>query len=184
MYNSVLVRFLMKIWNTLESWYENSLVNKIGNSISKFFKTISKGSVAKEIFTEDVDIIENTLFYRIYSKLVDIYNNIFKKMNDGLKPAKENSIYSKTVNGLFKNNLELIKTFSIFFMFFGIGIIINSFIRGIFLSGAVIGSIILILLGLFILYLDELVIVILENSWFVNFIINIFKVEEGGDQWW
>lgn len=184
MYNSVLVRFLVKIWKTLESWYETSLVKRISSSIKNFFRKLSYGSVIKSIFKKDLDIIENTWFYKLYSKFIDFYNGMFEKGNKNLKEVKKGSIYSRTMDGLFKNNLELIKTFSIFFMFFGVGVIINSFVRGIFLSGSVIGSLVLILLAIIILNLDEKVIDILENSWLVDFTVRIFKVEEGGDQWW
>ncbi len=184
MYNSVIVRFLMKIWNALVSWYENSLVKKLGNTIKNILGKLTHGSVFTSIFSDDLDIMENTFIYKVYGRIIDFINKIFGKINNGLKPAKEKSIYINTMDSLFKNYIELIKSFTVFILFFAIGVIVNSFIRGIFLSGAVIGSIVLIVLGLIILYLDNRIGDIIENSWVINFVFSIFKVEEGGDQWW
>ena len=184
MYNSVIIRFLVKIWDILVFCYEKSLVKRIGSSIGKLLSKLSKASIFKSLFTEDLNIIENTFLYKVYENVIDFYNNISKKMNTGLKKIQRASITSGTLDKLFKDNLDLIKTFSIFFMFFGIGVIINSIVRGTILVGSILASVILIIMGLIVLQLGEKTLVILNNSWIVSFVLNMFRVEEGGDQWW
>lgn len=184
MYNSVIVRFLVKVWDTLVFYYEESLVKKIGGSIRSLISRLGEGSVLKSIFTSDSDLMENTLFYRVYTSIVDWINRVLTKINQAIKKLQKTSVVSDSLNNLFKDYLEIIKTFSIFIMFFGLGIILNSFIRGMGMSFSVVASIVLILISILVLSLGERVLDILENSWTIGFLVNLFRVEEGGDQWW
>lgn len=184
MYNSVVVRFLVRIWEALVFYYDKSLVKRIGQAIGGFFSRISRGSVIKSIFTDDLDILENTIFYRIYGGAVDLYNRLAEKINKNTGRAQETSEVSQALGGLFKDNLELVKTFSIFAVFFGLGLVVNSLARGLVLSVSNIGALVLIALGLIVLSLGEKNIEIFNNSWTVNLVLDMFRVEEGGDQWW
>lgn len=184
MYNSIIVGFLVKIWDLFVLGYEDSLVKKIVDGIKAFISFLFKGSIVKGIFTGDKRIILESKFYKVYSWILEKIDMVLNRLNKYIKKIGNNSIVYNNMFNLFKNEIEIIRTISIFFLFFGIGVIINNIRIGAFAGRSYIISIILILGSLIIINIGNNLNDILNSSCCYNFIKDLFSIDEGGDQWW
>lgn len=185
MYNSIIVGFLVKTWNVFVSGYEYSLVKKVADGIKNFIYFLFKGSIVKGIFTEDKGLISKSRLYMIYSWILKKLDIALKKINNYLGNIGANSGVYNGIYKLFRNEIEIINTISVFFLFFGIGIIINNLRIGAFAGKSYIISIILILGSFIATALGENINRILENSYCYNFVKDLFVIDdEGGEQWW
>ncbi|MGN9163733.1 hypothetical protein ACTNDY_00410 [Tissierellaceae bacterium HCP3S3_D8] len=184
MYNSLVVGFLVKIWNIFVSLYEGSLIKKIIDGIKKVFAFMFKGSIVKDIFTKDNHIIEKSVFYRIYSWLAKIYEKIWTGINRYMKKSGKTSFVHKNISVLFKDDIKVIGTISMFIFFFCTGVIVRKFLDGYLLGRTTIISIILIIGSLVTISLKDNIKEILNSSYVYKFIESLFTIDEGGDQWW
>lgn len=95
MYNSVVVRSLVRLWSFFSGFYQQSFVKKVADSIVRFFVFLFNGSEVEEIFVSEKSLIEPSVFYRIYSWIVDLANKILKTINFTIKRwEKGSSIFS------------------------------------------------------------------------------------------
>ncbi len=184
MYNSLVVRFLVKIWNIFIWGYNNSFLKKIGDVIKKAITYLFFGSVIKNIFVSDKSIIEMSLFYKLYVKIVDTINKLIKHINKYTKRIGNNSIMYKSLSKLFKDNSEVTNTIFSFIMFFGIGIILNNVFRGLWSGRSYIIAILLILISLIVINLKDRYSEILKGSFVFGFVMSLFAIDEGGINWW
>ena len=173
MYNSLVVRFLVKIWNIFIWGYNNSFLKKIGDVIKKAITYLFFGSV-----------IEMSLFYKLYVKIVDTINKLIKHINKYTKRIGNNSIMYKSLSKLFKDNSEVTNTIFSFIMFFGIGIILNNVFRGLWSGRSYIIAILLILISLIVINLKDRYSEILKGSFVFGFVMSLFAIDEGGINWW
>ncbi len=125
MYNSIIVRYLVKLWDFFSGYYEKSFVKKAADAKLGFLRYIFKGSVVKDVFTSDKSLIDLSFFYKIYSWLVDIINKILKIFNSCFKRLEVNSIFFSLIRGfnksfnkvIDKTNIKKILLNSIIFKF-------------------------------------------------------------------
>ena len=184
MYNSLVVRFLVKIWNAFIFGYNNSFVKKLADWIKRSVTYLFFGSVTKDIFVSDKSIIEMSLFYKIYVKIIDTISKLIKDINTYIKNVGNNSIMYKSLSNLFKDNQEVGNTIFSFILFFGIGIILNNVLRGLWSGRSYIVAITLIIVSIIGIMLKDRYSEILKGSFVFRFIMSIFDVDEGGINWW
>ncbi len=184
MYNSLVVGFLVKIWNIYVSLYEGSLIKKIADGIKKILAFLFKGSIVKDIFTQDSHIIEKSVFYGIYSWFVKMFSRIWRGINRYTHRIRKTSFFYKNISVLFKDDIRVIETIAAFICFFCIGVTVRKFLDGYFFIKTTIISIILIIVSLVTISLKDNIKEILNNSYVYGFIESLFTIDEGGDQWW
>ncbi len=184
MYNSLVIRFLVKIWNLFIFGYNNSLIKKIADFMKKSISYLFFGSVTKDVFVSDKSIIEMSLFYKIYVKIVDTISKWFKGINNYIKSIGNNSIMYKSLSSLFKDNNQLANTIFSFILFFGIGIILNNVLRRFWSGRSYIIAFTLIIVSLIGMTLKDRYGEILKGSFIFRFLIGLFTIDEGGINWW
>lgn len=184
MYNSLVVRFLVKIWDGFIIGYDNSIIKKISIAIKKAITCLFFGSVTKDMFMSDQSIIENSLFYKIYVKITDTISKLFKKINNYIRSIGNNSIIYKSASSLFKDNVEVGNTLFSFILFFGIGIIGNNVLRGLWSGRIYIIAIGLIIVSIVGIMLKDRYSEILKGSFAFRFMMGLFTIDEGGINWW
>lgn len=184
MYNSLVVRFLVRIWDLFMFGYDNSFIKKIADFIRKSITYLFFGSVTKDIFVSDKSIIEMSLFYKIYVKIVDTISKWIKSINSYIKSIGNNSIMYKSLGNLFKDNEEVANTIFSFVLFFGIGIIINNVLRGLWSGRSYIIAIVLIIMSISGIMLKDRYSEILKGSFVFRFVMSLFTIDEGGINWW
>lgn len=184
MYNSLVVRYLVKIWNAIIFGYNNSLIKKIADWIKKSIAYLFFGSITKDIFVSDKSIIEMSLFYKIYVKIVDTISKLLKSINDYIKSIGNNSIMYKSLSKLFKDNDQVANTIFSFIFFFGIGIVLNNVLRGLWSGRSYIVALALIIVSIIGIMLKDRYSEILKGSFVFRFVMSLFTIDEGGINWW
>lgn len=184
MYNSLVIRFLVRIWGLFIFGYNNSFIKKIAERIKKSVTYVFFGSVTKDIFVSDKSIIEVSLFYKIYVKIVDTISKWIKSINNYTKRIGNNSIMYKSLSNLFKDNNEVANTIFSFILFFGIGIIINNVLRGLWSGRSYIIAVALIIVSIIGIMLRDRYSEILKGSFVFRFVMSLFTIDEGGINWW
>ena len=184
MYNSLVVRYLAKLWDVFTVNYEESLVKKSVNIIRKVVELLFRGSFVKNIFVSKKGFIDSSIFYIAYSFTLDILGKILKSCNLYFKRIGEHSLVYKNTKSLFRNDKELIRTVMVFVLFFGIGIIGINLTKGYFSGSSYIVAFGLVILSIVGLCFREDYKSILNNSLIYNLVKVIFTIDEGGDQWW
>lgn len=184
MYNSIIVSFFVRLWKFIEREYEKSFIKKMIDSIKKIFSYIGQSSYFKRIFTSSNSLIEKSFVYHIYKLILKLLNKILNLIR---RFIGENSYYSiayRNINNLFKTKVEVIRTFSVFILSFGLGIGINNILRGYTSGKSYIVAIMLVIASLIALSIKENYKKVLGNSWFYSVIVGLFAIDEGGDNWW
>lgn len=184
MYNSVFVGLLAKIWRVLTESYQYSLLRKFNHFIGTIIKRISEGSNVVRLFTSSRSLIEESLLYDIYSRIVHGINELFISLRKGIEKNNPGSIIYNTVYDLFKDEVHLQRTFYVFFISFGAGIITNNLMRGFFAGKSYLVALALISLSIIGLNAKQDYSTILKGSHFCSFMKSIFTIDEGVDQWW
>lgn len=111
MYNSVVVRSLVRLWSFFSGFYQQSFVKKVADSIVRFFVFLFNGSEVEEIFVSEKSLIEPSVFYRIYSWIVDLANKILKTINFTIKRWEKGSSLFSVMMGVNRAfNMFVVKT--------------------------------------------------------------------------
>lgn len=184
MYNSVVVNVLANIWRVLAEGYQYSLLKKFNHFVGSGIKKLSKGSNVVKLFTSNRSLIEESFLYQIYCKIVDVINKIFIALRRGINKNNPGSIIYNTVYNLFQGGVQVQRTFYVFFLSFGIGIIVNNVIRGFFAGKSYIVALALIFASIVGLKVKDDYEGILRGSHFCAFIRSVFTIDEGVNQWW
>lgn len=184
MYNSFIIRFSMKIWDIFVLGYEDSLVKKIVDGIIACTSYLFKGSIVKDMFIEDKQMISKGSFYKVSSWILEKASLLLRSLNNYIKKIGNSSVIYKSIYNLFEDEIEIIRTISIFFLFFGIGVFVNSLRIGDFNIGHYLFSTILIFGSLIIIFMAKNLKDILYNSHSYNFIKDLLTIDEEGEQWW
>lgn len=96
MYNSITVRILMKMWNALAIGYKHSLLNRFVSYMIRNISTLSRGSYIARLFISNRSLLEESLFYIIYSNSVDFINRFIKSIRDWVGKYNSKSIAYNT----------------------------------------------------------------------------------------
>ena len=185
MYNSLTLRIFFRVYNTFALAYEKSFLKSMVDAFSKWILYLANGSILIGIFTKNLILIDRSLFYGLYSKIVDFGTNILKRLNNLFKKLGSESILYKNTSKLFGTSIDLIRSLAVFLLFFAIGVIVNNLIQGAFSGRSYIISLGIIVVTVMAIALGEGLEQLLNNSFVYRFIMDLFIIDdEGGDQWW
>lgn len=184
MYNSFIVRIFVGAYDAFTLAYEGSILKRIVDAFKKCILYLTNGSIFISIFTKNLDFIEKSIFYRLFSSILDFGTNIFKRLNKFFKKIGEESVVYNSFNKLFGANAALTRSLAVFVLFFAIGIVFNNLIRGFFSGRSYVVSLVLITGTMVVIALGEGLEKLLNNSFVYRFIKDLFIIDEGGDQWW
>lgn len=184
MYSSIVVKVLVKIWHILSVGYEYSIFHRIIKPIRNKLITFSKSSRVMKFFTSSRSLLEESLFYSIYTKFIDIINRFITSIRRYIQKNSSNSIIYTTVQNLFSTENDIINTFFVFFMAFGIGIIVNNIFRGYYSGRSYVISLVLIIVSSVGLIGRLDVKEVANGSITFRFIKSIFTIDEEVDRWW
>lgn len=184
MYNSIIVRSLTRIWNALAVGYKYSLLNRLVGYILKGIAFLSKGSCIVRLFTSNRSLLEESLFYVIYCNSIDLINRLIKSIKDWVGKYSSSSFVYNTIYKLFSTEKNMMQTFFVFFMTFGLGIIVNNVLRGYYSGRSYVISIILIIVSLVGLIEDVDIKGVFKGSYVFRLVESIFTIDEEVDRWW
>ncbi|WP_427340334.1 hypothetical protein [Caloranaerobacter sp. DY30410] len=180
MSNSFVLNMLHRIWDNICIFYDNSCLKAINCRIGNYFKFLSNGSVVIHFFTNEKSLFQSSLFYKVYTHLIDKLMCIFYCSRKVVKKYKDNSFLYKAVSSLFQNEQEGFYSVSIFIITFSLVTITINIIRG----GVIISNLLLLILliiGIFMFKTRKYFADIIRNSFFVNIIRNLFMIDDGGE---
>ena len=184
MYNSFIVRIFVGAGNAFSLAYNGSILRRIVDIIKRSISYLTNGSIAVDIVTRSFRFIENSIFYRLFSKVLNFFSKIFGRLNNLFNRIGEESITCNVTKKLFGTDIALIRTLSAFIFYFAVGIILINLDKGSFSGRSYIVSIILILGAILVINMGENLKASLEDSSVYGFLKNLFIIDEGGDQWW
>lgn len=182
MYNSVLINFLAKLWLNVEKVYKHSLLAKIVKSLGKAKDYLFQSSKIKYFITEDTEVIESSLSYKIFERFIKSINRIFTKINESLNKVTSGSIIWRSKERAMKEDETFYKSILALSITFLLSMVIVNLLRGyvkyLFL-------LIPIIILLFLFKNIKMFIIGMKNSAIYCFIKDLFVLdEEGGNQWW
>lgn len=183
MYNSLFVSLIVKIYRFIVCQYDKSLLKKIINFFGEKLSYLSNGSRFKNIFKSQDYLIEKSLIYSLYSKFMKSLNKTIDKLRALIKRISRSSLVYKSIKSLFKTKTEVLRTFFVFTLSFGLGLLINNIIRGHYSGRSYLVAIIAIVASIIGISLRENYKQILKESWFYRFIYSVFSIEEGTNSW-
>lgn len=185
MYNSFIIRIFVGAFDAFTLAYEGSILKRIVDAFKRCILYLTNGSIFISIFTKSFNFIEKSVFYKLYSKIMDFGTNILKKLNNLIRKIGEESIVYNSFSKLFGTNIALVRSLAVFVLFFAIGIILNNLTKGAFSGRSYVVSFVLIIGTTMVIALGDGLEKLLDNSFAYRFIIDLFTIdEEGGDQWW
>ena len=184
MYNSYTVSGLSRLWHSINSFYKYSTIKKINDSIIWGLKAIFSGSQVVRFITNGKSLIESSIFYTIYRKLICLIESLFNKLRSLVKQYKRESLLSRVVTSLFESNIAAIGTISLFIIAFSATNIVIDAINGNIKTYG--NALLLIIIVIFVLVFRnrENAKNTVENSLFINLLKSIFTMDNRGDQWW
>ncbi|NLY66774.1 MAG: hypothetical protein GX069_04375 [Tissierellia bacterium] len=184
MYNSILVRSLIRLWNVLSLGYEYSLLKKAIDPIVKSMHFIGRNSIFIRLFTSNRSLIEESMFYALFCKLIDLINRIMKALRSYTIKNGPTSIIYNIFNNIFKDINSMVKALFVFLFAFGLSIILNNIIRGYYFGRSYLVSIALIIISLTGIVNKLDIRDIFEGSYAFKFVESIFTIDEEVDRWW
>lgn len=102
MYNSIVVRSLVRLWNFFALFYDESFLKRCVEAIKRFWMYISRGSAVKEFFISRNSLIDKTIFYRIYSLIIDIINKVLIAINAFFHRLKKASYFCRSIKFIYE----------------------------------------------------------------------------------
>lgn len=185
MYNSVIICGLVGLWNFFSDSYGRSLLKKTVDKIKNLLSFFFEYSQIKKMFVSKDSLILKSMFYIWVSKVILFADSMLHKINKFFMGKSSNSLVYRNMDNLFKDNKHIIKTIAIFVVSFSSGIILNNFLVFHYdLHKAYIFSIILIFMGMFTIIVSNNYREILDGSSIWRFILGLFLIDEGGENWW
>jgi hypothetical protein len=171
-------------WNVLVKTYEYSNLKKFNDLLSKGFKTAASSSHIINFCRKESIVLKESLLYRTYSKAINGINNIFKTIRKNIIKYSPNSFLYTQIKSLFYDDNRCLLSFYLFFMAFGIGLIVNNLIRGFYFGRSYIVAIFLIIISLIGINIRKNQNSAFKESVFIKIIVSIFTVDEEVEQWW
>lgn len=179
MHDSIVVSLLIKISCRLKEAYEYSMLKKNLIKIVEVFKYLGKGSYFLKVFVDESNAFEESMFYKIYCKTLDFVYEMVEKLRMIVNKQKEGSVIDEMVSKLFKDKKEVRNTFYLFFLFFGLTVLILNLFKGEILVRDIIISFSIIIMSLAGIFIKNNYEEAFDGSIVFKFIKNIFSVDEG-----
>lgn len=184
MYNSIFVNLLVKLWQWIVKAYEGSLLKRILGFFIKGIKKISSGSFVVQVITTENKATKNSLVYRIYESIIDLYNKIILKLNKLVGNYKRGSKVTTRIKSLHRAECRVLETHltligSLILGLTVINMIINKSINKNHILMII--SVAIIFKGL--AYSSE-IIEFFKESYIYEMGRSLMSAEEGSDGWW
>lgn len=182
MYNSVTISLLSKTGREVNRIYKNSLICKVVTTIGNNFSRAYLNSRFYNINNSIKNIFLSSFVYKIVFYIFGLLDWIFNGLFDLRKKITKGSKVSQGLEFYSKDEISGLRLFYETFILLGIFILIgNLFGR---MSMPLIGSVLLIVIGLLGLLINGREISTLKDSVVFNFFFDLFKLDEGGENWW
>lgn len=179
--NSIIISISIRIWTKLKIAYKYSLFKRVINKIGEVFKYLSKGSLFINFFTSNRELINKSIFYKIYCKFIDLMYSTIEKMRKVVNKGKEGSIIYRTFSKLFKNRKQIHISFHIFFLFFGFTILLINLGKKFVFTKEVLISLLVIFISLIGLSIRNIYEKVLQGSIILQGLKSTFTIDEEGD---
>lgn len=179
MYNSIFVSVVVKIWSFIISEYDKSFLKKIVDAFTKGISYLSYGSRVKSIFKSRDLLIEKSYTYDLYRKFMKFVNKTLDKIRAYIKESGKYSLVYNNIYNLFQTKVEVLRTFFVFTLSFGIALALNNIIRGYYSGRSYIVIAIIVIGSIIGLSLKGNYKGVLETSFIYKFVYSVFSIEEG-----
>lgn len=179
--NSIAISILVKVWTDLKRSYKNSLFRKALNRVAEGFNHLSKGSLFISFFTSNIEVIEKSLFYKIYCSFINLMFSTVENIRKIVNKAKSGSIINTTISKLFENKKQVYISFYVFFLFLGLTILLINFGKGLVFTRETIILIAIVFISLTSLGIKDIYGEVLQESIIFKAIKSIFIIDEEGD---
>lgn len=182
MYNSLFVSFTMQIVNFVKKLYGNSLIRKINYKIKNFNTKVASGSKFLHFFDGGNNIFKNSVFAKFVYKFFKFLDFLFNKLKKFNQKLAKNSEVADTLGYVTADVVYGLKLIYEIFFFLGLGLFFMKLLGILDLSFKIsFGFILLWFLGKLI---NPKELLIIQNSKFLNFFLDIFRLDKGGENWW
>lgn len=179
MYNSIIVGISMKITSKLGEIYSHSLLSKLIKKLN-IFANFYRYSFVRRTLNDGKSIFENSFTYKIFIGFFGILNCFCNFLNRILREPIKNSPFLSPIKVVAKDLNSLLSFIFTFMLYCGL----FTSIYGLVFSRPIKLSLIILLLGFIGASLKGLYKNILENSLFINYFTDFFKLDKEVDQWW
>ena len=183
MYNSLFVSLIVKTYGLIVCQYDKSILKKVIKFFGEKISYLSNGSRFKSIFKSQDYLIEKSLIYSLYNKFMESLNKTIDKLRALIRTSSKSSLVYKNIQSLFRTKTEVLRTFFVFMLSFGLGLLINNIIRGHYSGRSYLVAIIAIVASIIGISLRENYKQVLKESYLYRFIYSIFSIEEGNNSW-
>lgn len=180
--NSIAISILVKAWAELKKSYKYSLFRKVLNRIGEGFNHLSKGSLFISLFTSNSELIEKSLFYKIYCSFINLMFSTVENIRKIVNKAKSGSIINTTISKLFEDKKQIYISFYVFFLFLGLTTLLINFSKGLVFTREALIAIAIVLISLMGLSIKDIYEEVLRKSIIFKAIKSIFTIDEEGDK--
>ena len=181
MYNSLFVSFMMKIANFVSGVYRYSLIHKIQNKIKNFNKKVASGSKIRNFFS-DYKVFKNSNFKKFVYGFFGGLSILFKNLKNFNAEISKDSEVADTFGYATQNINSGLKLIYEIFFFLGTLMFFTKLLGILDYSYKI--SLSFVLLWFLGRIINSKEILILKNSAFLNFFLDIFRLDKGGESWW
>lgn len=182
MYNSLVVALIMHVVRAVQSIYRKSFIRKIMFVLKTHIRRWIKGSVVLQILNRDGVIFKNSIVYGIIAKLFSLFDSLMRalhrfniKLTEGSRVSEGLGDYSKDISSGLRFVYELL-------FFTGIVFLVMGFTG--FSNVSPVISAVLIIMGVIGYLIKGYEIVSIENSVAANFVLDLFRLDKEGENWW
>lgn len=184
MYNSIFVNLLVKLWQWIVKAYEGSLLKKILGFFSNGFKKLSSGSAVVQVITTKNKATEESLIYRFYEMIIDLYNKIILKLNRLVIGYKKGSKVTIRIKSLYRAESRVLETHLTFIGSLLLGMtVLNMIINKSVNKKHILMIIPIIIIFKGLAYSSEFV-EFFKESYIYGIGHSLMSTEEGSDGWW
>lgn len=181
MYNSIFLNILSYIGSNIQKLYRHSLLNRTLTSFNRIFNKAYEESLFCAFSRSIKPIFKNSFVYRLVNLIIRFFDFVISFLFNKRKKLTESS---ELANSLDLYSIDVRYGLRLFYETF----IILGFLL---LAGKLFGyglsiyfSIGMILLGLFGIFISGKEFQIIKSSIVLNFILDIFRLDKGGESWW
>lgn len=182
MYNSFVLSFLSKIGKFFDRTYKNSIICNFFSSIKKSFARMYYHSKMKKILESIKITFISSFIYKFVVNLFDLLDYILNGINNFKEKLTKGSVISEGLGFYGQNEMNGLRLFYETFIIVGVVLLILNFAQ--IGSISIYINIALILIGVFGLLINGREIDTLKTSLVFNFFYDLFKLDEGGENWW
>lgn len=182
MYNSILIGLLMRITRAVQRMYSYSFLHKILFKFKTAVRRLYFNSQLSQFNKNIEEVFRDTKIYFVVGKIWDFIDWILNGLNSALtKISKDSEVAEELV--YYTSNIERgLKLVYLSSISVGIILLIGKFLG--FASISMKKNIVFFLIGIIGLLVNGREGVAVKNSKVMSFIIGIFELDEGGENWW